>query len=372
LGLWNKLVLAGAITYFNRKKYVESLIPYANLRSDRISKVLLVSNTAIGDTLMSTPAIRAVKKTFSHIQVGLVYHVRNELLIRHNPYIDISHEYKSKFYGMRSLIEEIREQNYDLAAILHGNDPESLPMLYLAGIRTIIGTAESKFKFLTSDPLPTDNPYQHTIEKRLNFVRHFGAQSDGYYMDFFIPTEQMAVSQRIIEERFGSSAGPIVAFHPAGSAPYKWWPAERFVEIADRLWRSYKARIMVVCGSKESELGEAIVEKTAAPAFSTSGRYNLMEVGGLLSKCALMITTDSGPMHMAFALKVPTLALSADHPSRIGPYGIDDAVMLYHKDGVCLEPVCLKKRCPANRCMQAISTDHVFTVITGQFGKYLG
>ncbi len=363
--------MAGAIAYFNRKKYVESLVPVEGLRPGGIEKVLLVSNTAIGDTLMSTPAIRAVKKSFPHVGVGLVYHARNEQLIRHNPYIDIRHEYRSKFHGMRSLIEDIKAQDYDLAAILHGNDPESLPMLYLAGIRTIIGTAESKFRFLTSDPLSTADKRLHTIEKRMNFVRRFGAASDGFYMDFFIPEDQKARSRKIIAERFGDSPGPIVAFHPAGSDPYKWWPADRFVEVAERLWRSYGAKIIVMCGAKESEVGEAIAGKTAGPSFCTGGKYNLLEVGGMLGQCALMITTDSGPMHMSFALNVPTLALSADHPARIGPYGIDDAVMLYHKDGVCLESVCLKKRCPANTCMQAISTDQVFTVISNQFAKHL-
>ncbi len=87
-------------------------------------------------------------------------------------------------------------------------------------------------------------------------------------------------------------------------------------------------------------------------------------MAGLLSHCRLLVANDSGPLHMALALEVPTIALlGADHPARIGPYRVDWGTYLYGKEGACPEPDCLTRQCPDNRCLQAISTEEVITTL---------
>ena len=372
MGLWNKTVLGVTRAYFKREVKKRPLIPLSCRNLDTVRRVLLVSNTAIGDTLLSTPAIRAVKKSYPGWHVGLVCDARYHSLVRYNPYIDRVHLTRSKFYGMKSLIRELREVEYDVAVILHGNDPESVPMCYLAGTRTIIGMGTSKFRFLTSDPVDIEDPFLHTIERRLELVRRLGVQAHGVHMDLITSPKTDAAAEETIRSRLSEVNGPLIGIHPAGSGSYKWWPWQRFVELADRLAERYNASFIVFCGAREMDLGESIAQAIRAPAFSTNGVYDLSCVAGMLKQCDLLVTTDSGPMHMGFSLGVPTLALiGADHPARIGPYKVAQVEVLYRKEEVCPESKCTNRKCLDNVCLKAIQVDEVWERISSCFQAIL-
>jgi len=372
VGLWNKTVLAGTRAYFKRQVKKRPLIPLSCRNLDTIRRILLVSNTAIGDTLLSTPAIRAVKKSYPDRHVGIVCDARYQSLVHRNPYIDQVHPSRSKFYGMKSLIPELRGVGYDVAVILHGNDPESVPMCYLAGTDTIIGMGTSEFRFLTSDPVDIVDPFLHAIERRLELVRRLGAEAHGVHMDLITSPETDAAAEVIVGRHLGEVKGPLIGIHPAGSGSYKWWPWQRFVEVADRLSEEYKACFIIFCGAREADLGDAIAGAIRAPAFATNGVHDLSVVAGMLKQCDLLLTTDSGPMHMGFSLGVPTLALiGADHPARIGPYKVDQVEVLYRKEEVCPEPKCMNRKCPDNVCLKAIEIDDVWERISTCFRAIL-
>ncbi|MFZ2088607.1 MAG: glycosyltransferase family 9 protein, partial [Desulfobaccales bacterium] len=130
------------------------------------------------------------------------------------------------------------------------------------------------------------------------------------------------------------------------------------------LHERYQAPILVISGKQDRPTAEKLAAGLPGPTLVTGGRYSLLTVAALLSHCRLLVANDSGPLHMALALKVPTLALlGADHPARIGPYRVDTATYLYAKEGACPEPNCLNRRCPDNLCLQAISTEEVITTL---------
>ena len=97
-----------------------------------------------------------------------------------------------------------------------------------------------------------------------------------------------------------------------------------------------------------------------------------LEVAALMKKCRLFVANDSGLLHMALALEIPTLALiGADSPLRIGPYQVSDSAFLYKKEEVCREPRCLNQACRDNRCLKAISPEEVLAVIEDRFKEKL-
>ncbi len=372
MGIWNRLVSSALRKAYLAKAKKSPPIGLEQIQTDRVERILLVSSTAIGDTLLSTPAIRALKKGFPNRFLGLVCHTRNRELVEHNPYLDKIHTCRSKFFGMRNLVRELRDTGYQLGVVLHGNDPESLPMCYEAGIRTIIGSDQSRFRFLTSDPVSVGDPFRHAIERRLDYVRLLGVEADGVHMDLMVSEEDERIGCEILHSRLKGPSGPLVAFHPAGSGSYKWWPAERFAELGRRLEREFGASILVLTGRKEADFGNRIVEGCGGAALNTAGEYGLAHVAAMLKRCALMVTTDSGPMHMALAMKVPTLAIiGADHPSRIGPYGVENARVLYRGSEVCREPRCLRGKCRDNVCMKAIEVEDVWACLTERFKRFM-
>ena len=164
-----------------------SLRPFDLSAIAGINRILLMTTTAIGDTLFSTPAIRAVKETYPNKEVHVLCHARNQLLLIENPFIDRLLFYQGKRKGIIKLIRELREGHYDLVVILHSNDPEAVPLAWATQAPHIIGPGTSRFADFLSDKIRCTDESRHAIERRLDYVRIIGADTVNKKMDLFLP-----------------------------------------------------------------------------------------------------------------------------------------------------------------------------------------
>ena len=238
-------------------------------------------------------------------------------------------------------------------------------MAHLTGSPFIIGSAGSPLAFAYSARVaPPADPFAHAIERRLDYVRLLGADTADKGMDLFLTPAEREEAEAILARHFGAVPPRLLALHPTGSDPYKWWPAENFIELGNYLAETYRAPLLIISGSQDRDAAEAIAARIKGASLVTGGRYSLRTVAALLSHCRLLVANDSGPLHLGLALKVPTIALiGADHPARIGPYQVDWGVSLHKREEVCdLEP-CLLKKCPENRCLTAIEVSEVVKLI---------
>ena len=155
----------------------------------------------------------------------------------------------------------------------------------------------------------------------------------------------------------------LVGFHPTGSGSYKWWPLDYYAELGNRLHETYGAAILIVSGHQDRKEAESLAARLEGPHLVTAGRP-LPEVAAFLKHCRLFVGNDSGPLHVALALGVPSIALlGADHPKRIGPQMVDWGTYLYRKEEVCSQEHCLNQACPDNLCLQAIKVPEVMALI---------
>jgi ADP-heptose:LPS heptosyltransferase len=259
----------------------------------------------------------------------------------------------------------LRRQNYDLVIILHGNDPEATLLAHLTGSPYIIGSAGSPLSFVYSATPAAYDPHEHAIERRLDYVRLLGADTRDKRMDLPLPPEAAREAEAVLARHFGEPPPLLLALHPFGSAPYKSWPGENFAELGNLLYENYQAPLLIISGDKDRAAAEALAARLAGPSLATGGRFGLLTVAAMLGRCRLLIANDSGPLHLGLALKVPTLALlGADHPARIGPYGVEWGTYLYKKEQVCAEEPCLTRKCPDNRCLQAIGVAEAVELIS--------
>jgi ADP-heptose:LPS heptosyltransferase len=333
-----------------------------------VRRVLLMSTTAIGDTLFSTPAIRAMKETYPEKEVHVLCHRRQALLLQENPYIDRLFFYRGKARGMLSLVRSLREQHYDLVIILHSNDPEAVPIAWATRAPYLIGSGTSRFAAFLSQGIVCRDENRHAIERRLDLVRAAGADTADRGMDFHLPVGWEPKVRGVLNDYWGSGVQPLIGLHPTGSGSYKWWPADYFVDLGNRLFDRYGCRFILFSSKAEAPAARAIASRLKAPVLTTEGRFDLALTGGLIRSCSLFIANDSGPLHMALALRVPTLALiGADSPRRIGPYQAGNSVSLYKKEEVCDLPRCLNEKCGDNRCLKRIRPEEVLQVIEAQF-----
>ncbi len=349
-----------------------TLRPFDISTMAEINRILLMTTTAIGDTLFSTPAIRAVKETYPDKKVHVLCHARNRSLLTGNPYINRLLFYRGKWKGIIKLIRELREGHYDLVVILHSNDPEAIPLAWATQAPYIIGSGTSRFADFLSDKILCTDENRHAIERRLDYVRIIGADTVNKKMDLFLPEQSEKNAARILREKWKDGSRPIIGLHPTGSGSYKWWPKEYFATLAQALIKRHQARLVIFSSRQEAAVSKSIAENLGEDVLLAEGRYDLLDVAALMQKCRLFVANDSGLLHMALALEIPTLALiGADNPLRIGPYQVSNSACLYKKEEVCQEIRCLNQGCHDNRCLKAISPEEVLAVIEGRFMEFL-
>ena len=337
----------------------------ADLDPTQVRRVLLISATALGDTLFSTPAIRALKERYPDWQLEVLGHRVFGAILAHNPYVARLWAYPGRNRRLLRLLRDLRDRHYDLVIILHGNDPEATMLAYLTGAPFILGSAGSPLAFAYAAAVkPPADPLMHAIERRLDYPRLLGADTAEKRMDLGLTPGERAEAEAILLAHFGERPRFLLAFHPTGSNPYKWWPADSFAELGNFLTETYQARLLLISGAKDRQAVAPIAARLKAPSLVTGGRFPLRTMAALLSHCRLLVANDSGPLHLGLALGVPTIALiGADHPARIGPYGVDWGVALHKREKVCALEPCLLKKCPENRCLTAIEVSEVVKLI---------
>jgi ADP-heptose:LPS heptosyltransferase len=362
--MWHKLLKTLARHYLRRQVRIHPPLPLAGLDLDKVRRVLLISSTALGDTLFSTPAIRALKERFPAWSLEVLVHRVFGTLLAHNPYVDRLWVYPGRNRRLLDLARDLRQRHYDLVVILHGNDPEATMLASLSGSPYIIGSARSSLSLAYSAKVAPRGLFEHAVELRLNFVRLLGADTQDKRMDVFLPPEAPHEAEAILAGHFGETPPLLMALHPTASDPYKWWPAEYFRDLGNYLFQAYGAGLVIISGSKDRAYAENLADSLVGPVLVTGGRFPLLTVAALLNRCSLLVANDSGPLHLGLALGTPTIALiGAHHPSRIGPYQADWGTYLYKREEVCPLEECLTKKCRDNRCLKAIQVDEVVNLI---------
>jgi ADP-heptose:LPS heptosyltransferase len=372
--MWHRFLLTLSRQYLQTQVRRRPPRPLAGLDLAQVRRVLLISATALGDTLFSTPALRALKETYPHLSLEVLGHRVFGELLSHNPHIERVWRYPGRNRRLIALARNLRRQGYDLVVILHGNDPEATMLAHLTGSPYIIGSAGSPLSFVYSASPGPYHPYEHAIERRLDYVRLLGADTRYKRMDLFLPPEAAREAEAVLAGHFGTPPPLLLALHPFGSSSYKSWPAENFAELGNHLFHTYGASLVIISGGRDRAAAEALAARLAGPSLVTGGRFGLLTAAALLGRCRLLIANDSGPLHLGLALGVPTMALlGPDHPARIGPYGADWGTYLYKKEEVCAEEPCLTKKCPENLCLKAIQVAEVVELLkTWWEPHYLG
>jgi len=362
--MWHNLLMWWAKGYLRRQVGKRPPPPLAQLDTAKVRRVLLISATALGDTLFSTPAIRALKERFPAWDLEVLCHRRHLDLMHSNPHVARLWAYPGRGRRLLTLARQLRRRGYDLVIILHGNDPEATVLAYRTGSPFIIGSARSPFSFAYAATVAAADPYEHAIERRLNFVRLLGADTQNKRMDLTVPPEELIRAETILTRYFGEMPRLLLALHPTGSDPYKWWPGDSFAALGNFLYEAYGAALLIISSAQDQPAAEALAARLPGPTLITGGHHDLITVAALLKYCRLLVANDSGPLHMGLALGVPTIALfGADDPRRVGPYAVEWGAWLHKRDQVCDLDPCLLKACPDNRCLKAIEVQEVIDLI---------
>jgi len=330
-----------------------------------IRRILVIKLRAIGDVLLSTVVLDNLRRGFPGAEMHFLTEPAASDLLKYHPAIDQVQIFdRSRMSGV-DLIRTVRRQRYNLVVDLFGN-PRTALVTRLSGAAHRVGY---RFRGRTY-------AYNHRVEPRGDRVHNTefnldALQALGLPIHTRVPRITLGPEERAWAVEFLNTAvpsgGPLVAINAGGGWYTKRWGGDRFASLADLLVTRHDARILILWGPGERPDAEGI-----AGSMTNRGilppETSLLQLAGLLERCALLVTNDSGPMHIAAAMGTPVLAVfGPTNPLLQGPIGNNHRVV--RCEGLnCLG--CNLTSCPIGLpCMKDLSVESVYeearTMLTG-------
>ena len=330
-----------------------------------VRRLLCVRLDSLGDVLMTTPALRAFRESLPGCRITLLTSPAGAAAARYVPEVDDVMVFSAPWMKAMPteprvdlhLMETLREKQFDAAAIftVYSQNPLAATYLcYLAGIpRRLAYCRENPYHLLT-DGVPDPEPQQlvrHEVQRQLALAAAVGCTTRDERLSFRVPEHSRKAIGRF------RLRGPYVVVHPGASAPSRRYPAEGFARAMDLLAAGSGCDIVFTGDAGERALVDGIRRAMAAPSGSCAGRLDLGELGALIEGAALLVSNNTGPVHVAAALGTPVVDLYALTNPQHTPWQVASRV-LYH-DVPCRN--CYKSICPEghNDCLRKVEPGRI-------------
>jgi ADP-heptose:LPS heptosyltransferase len=336
------------MSYF-KNYFILGMIRFLKLFQGQGNKdhFLIVSTTGLGDTLWATPAIRALREAHPKAYIGCLTSSLGADVLQNNPYLNELFVF-NKTSSLIKIYFQLRKRKIGTALLFHTSQRAILPLCAVIGTFERIGTAglQKGLDTLLTKAIPW--VFSHEIERRLDLVRAAGANPQTYDLDFIIEEKHRSAAKKLISEEL------VIGFHPGAKDRFKQWPPSYFVQAAKKLKRELGCAIIITGTPSEKKLVEEICDEICG---ATAIIQPLKVMAAVLEKLTLFITNDTGPLHLALAMKTPTIALfSPTNPAICGPYH-NTTTKVLQAPPTCFP--CLKKKCRDPFCMRQLSPDTV-------------
>ncbi len=326
-------------------------------------RVLIVAVNWLGDLHFMTPPIRSIRRAHPDAHNACQVAPRGLDLLAGNPHLDevIAWEEGRGIGGWLKifpLARRLRAGRFDTAFLFHRSFSRTLAA-WLAGIPTRVGYRTWKRSWLLTASV--EPPAKDSVHKAEWFLRVAGAAGivpAGMQYDAGILPEDERHAEDLIRELKVAAGEPVVALHAGANWRLKRWPPGHFAQLADGLAEKFGARVLFIGGPDDLPLIRGIAGRMRTEPLVAAGRTTFRQMGALLARTRLLISNDSGPLHMGVAAGVPVVALfGPTKPELTGPPEGSKAVTLFGSIG-CPVP-CYRLHCPANLCMGQISVEQV-------------
>ena len=279
-----------------------------------IDKILVIRVDGIGDLLNSTPAISLLRENYPSAEITVLARPLNAPVLIGNPDVDrtLVFERAGKHRGFKAQLQfyrELRRERFQLVVAMQTAMWSHL-VAFLSGAPYRLGRYQKRFRSTLTHAWHGKYPKgeTHEVDRNLELVRLICEGEGNRKLIFHLfPDEITNAKAKLTSWNIGDDAF-LIGIHPGGSSFDKRWPEEQYAELTDRLARQYNATILLLRGPEEAELVHNIQEAMQSNAI-TYAPETIRELGALLSCCNVIVCNDSGPMHLAAALDVPTVAI---------------------------------------------------------------
>jgi heptosyltransferase I len=333
--------------------------------------ILIVKLSAIGDVIHTLPSLAALRRLYPDAHITWVVEEAAADLVLHHPYLDqvlISRrkswvkkikegKFQSTWRDIRSFIKQLKSRRYDLVIDFHGLFKSSIIVFLCQGKRKLgYDSLQELSGLFLNEKIPEDMN-KHAVDRYLDFPRHLGAAVST--PEFILPVNPEAQAKSLaLMASHHLEKKKYIAVNPIALWDTKLWDNQKFAELADAIWQRLKIPVVFTGSDKESLSN--ITSKMATKGINIGGQTTLPQLACIYKDALAVITTDSGPMHLAAAVGTPVIALfGSTDPARTGPYGTGHTII---RADLSCSP-CLQKKCPTRQCMEDITPEQVFEAL---------
>lgn len=318
----------------------------------------------VGDAVMTLPALRALRKALPEARISLLVKPWVSPLFEQDPHVDETIIYGDKYQGIIGKIKiagVLRKKGF-CSAILFQNAFDAAFISFFAGIKERVGYNRDARGFLLTAavPVPRNGQKLHHIYYYLNLLEQLGIKTE-----FSSPYLYLSLAERLsARELLKDTKRPILGINPGaayGSAK-RWFP-ERFAEVANWFLKDTGGSVVIFGGKGEVDIAQEISKLIPEDKLLLAGKTSLRELVSLISECDVFLTNDSGPLHIAYAVGTPLVAIfGSTDPELTGPppqgEGRNVVVVTHSLScGPCFERTCEKNDL---RCMHEVTSDDVY------------
>jgi ADP-heptose:LPS heptosyltransferase len=289
------------------------------VRSDlflpKVKKIVVLRANALGDFIVVLPALQALRETYPKAEIVLLGKQMHYDFLKNRPgpidrvivlptITGVSTDEKGKTdeKELEKILQRLRKERFDLAVQLHGGGRYSNPFMLSLNARVTIGLK-------TEDAAPLDRwvpyvYYQPEVFRFLEVVALVGAKAKNIQPHLDLKKEDLKEIDSILPK----TTRPIVVIHPGATDPRRRWPVDKFAIVAEGL--AARGAIIVLTGTKsEKKLADNIIEEMSSPVINLVGKLSINGLVGLLFRSSLLVSNDTGPLHLAMALVKKTVGI---------------------------------------------------------------
>lgn len=288
------------------------------------NNILIVRTDRIGDVVLTTPVFKALRAAYPGARISVLVTPLTAELLEGNPYIDevFVDDRKGRHKGVVGFLQlarDIRARQFDTAFVFHTKRRSNMAC-YLAGVPQRVGYKNEKYGFLLTHPAVDTRHLgqKHEAEYCLDLLKSVGIRDDGMDMMIVCSKQADAWAGDWFEGN-NVNPGQVIAIHAGASDPAKCWPKENFAKLIDHLSTRYSHKIVLIGGPDARQLSTQIMALSRGQVIDMAGKTTVGQMAALLRRSRILVSNDSGPVHVGAGVGIPVISLFVRNQPGINP-----------------------------------------------------
>lgn len=346
---------------------------FSNNQPPKVEKVLIIKLWAIGDSILTLPMIHAIKKKYPNVEIDILCHKSNKIVYENNKEINRLIMFSENINEMKlsEIINLFKKYNVCI---------DTEPFLNLSSMIAFYSAKKrvgfkNRLRWMFYNKTVDNSPRNHALEKYLEMAKYLGALGEKKLIKLDYGESAKKKAEKILKEAgIKKDEALIGLFAGVGnSVKARQWPKENFKQLAEKIVDEKKVKVILFGTKEDKELNEFIKNKNKN-IIDLTGKANLEETFALIERINTFVSNDTGPMHIAAAQGVKTIAIfGPSSPVLWAPYGKSNKV-IYHGTKVCeYAPCnmphkgkvkeCIQTKDKKDICIRSVTVDEVFKSI---------